>query len=76
MPPRLAEIYKAGDIVDIFLSDEEGESWRPGLVRDLQHPGVWVQTDNRRLWFVTNGRRIRPRTATQETLPDADSAAK
>jgi hypothetical protein len=61
MPPRLAEIYKSGDIVEILLSDEEGESWRPALVRDLQHPGVWVQTADRRLWFVTNGRRIRPR---------------
>ena len=61
MPPRLVEIYKSGDIVEILLSDEEGESWRPALVRDLQHPGVWVQTADRRLWFVTNGRRIRPR---------------
>jgi hypothetical protein len=61
MPPRLAEIYKPGDIVEIFLSDGENESWHPALVRDLQHPGVWVQTADRRLWFVTNGRRIRPR---------------
>ena len=61
MLPRLAEIYRSGDIVEILLSDEEGESWRPALVRDLQHPGVWVQTADRRLWFVTNGRRIRPR---------------
>ena len=63
MPPRLAEIYKAGDIVEMLLSDEEGESWRPALVRDFQHPGLWVQTADRRLWFVTNGRRIRPRIA-------------
>jgi hypothetical protein len=61
MPPRLVEIYKAGDVVEILLSDEEGELWRPALVRDLQHPGVWVQTADRRLWFVTNGRRIRSR---------------
>jgi len=68
MPPRLAKIYKAGDIVEILLSDEEGESWRPALVRDFQHPGIWVQTDDRRLWFVTNGRRIRPR-APEENSP-------
>jgi len=61
MPPRLAEIYKAGDIVAILLSDEEGESWCLALVRDFQHPGIWVQTTDRRLWFVTNGRRIRPK---------------
>jgi len=76
MPPRLAEIYKSGDIVEIFLSGEEGESWQPALVRDLQHPGVWVQTTDRRLWFVTNGHRIRQKTATQETPPNGDSAAR
>ena len=68
MPPRLAEIYKAGDIVEILLSDEEGESWRPALVRDFQHPGLWVQTADRRLWFVTNSRRIRMRTREEGVL--------
>jgi len=74
MPPRLAEIYKSGDIVEIFLSGEEGESWQPALVRDLQHPGVWVQTTDRRLWFVTNGRRIRRRDAAERTPGDGKSA--
>jgi hypothetical protein len=59
MAQRLTEIYKSGDIVEIWFADQEGESWRPALVRDFQHPGVWVQTTDRRLWFVTNGRRIR-----------------
>ena len=68
MPPRLAEIYKAGDIVEMLFSDEEGESWRPALVRDFQHPGLWVQTADRRLWFVTNGRRIRMRTREEGVL--------
>jgi len=68
MPPRLAEIYKAGDIVEMLLSDEEGESWRPALVRDFQHPGLWVQTADRRLWFVTNSRRIRMRTREEGVL--------
>jgi hypothetical protein len=61
MPPRLTNLYHPGDAVEILLSNEEGESWRSALVRDLQHPGVWVQTTDRRPWFVTNGRRIRPR---------------
>ena len=64
MPPRLVDLYRPGDAVEILLSDEEGEMWRPALVRDFQHPGVWVQATDRRLWFVTNGRRIRP------TVPD------
>ena len=68
MPPRLAEIYKAGDIVEMLFSDEEGESWRPALVRDFQHPGLWVQTADRRLWFVTNSRRIRMRTREEGVL--------
>ena len=68
MPPRLAEIYKAGDIVEILLAAAEGESWRPALVRDFQHPGVWVQTTDRHLWFVTNGRRIRPRAPEEKSL--------
>jgi hypothetical protein len=59
MAQRLTEIYKSGDIVELWFVDQEGESWRPALVRDFQHPGVWVQTTDRRLWFVTNGRRIR-----------------
>jgi hypothetical protein len=68
MPPRLYELYEPGADVEIFLSDEDGETWRAGLVRGAQHPGVWVQTADRRLWFVTNGRRIRPRIP-QENVP-------
>ena len=61
MPPRLADLYEPGATVEIFLSDGDGETWRPALVRDFQHPGIWVQTEDRHLWFVTNGRRIRPK---------------
>ena len=32
---------------------------RQGVVA-LQHPGLWVITEDRRVWFVTNGKRIRP----------------
>lgn len=62
MPPRLIEIYRLNDRVEVLFADEEGDAWRPAVVRGLDHPGVWVQTADRRLWFVTNGRRIRPMT--------------
>ena len=68
MPPRLVDLYHPGDAVEILLSDEEGEMWRAGLVRGAQYPGIWVQTADRCLWFVTNGRRIRPK-AREENSP-------
>jgi hypothetical protein len=61
MPQRLTEIYHPGDAVDVFFAEEE--EWQPGWVRAHQHPGVWVQTEDQRLWFVTNGGRIRPRAS-------------
>ena len=70
MPPRLTENYRVGDPVEIYLAGDDGESWRPGKVMALQHPGIWVMTlDDRRLWFVTNGRRIRTR---DEASSDSD----
>ena len=61
MPPRLTEQYRIGDAVVVYLAGDFGEEWQPGVVMLLQHPGVWVQTGHdRRLWYVTNGRRIRP----------------
>jgi hypothetical protein len=59
---RLVEIYKSGDPVEVLLRDEDAEEWCKAVVRGPDHPGVWVQTTDRRLWFVTNGRRIRPTT--------------
>jgi len=72
MPPRLVEQYRVGDAVDIQLSDDSGERWQPGVVMLLQHPGVWVRTQDGSPWYVTNGRRIRPARAahTRETEPD------
>ncbi|MCA9872368.1 MAG: hypothetical protein KC441_01905 [Anaerolineales bacterium] len=35
------------------------KSWQRAQVRQLQHPGLWVQTADGRLWFVTNTRHIR-----------------
>jgi hypothetical protein len=59
MPARLIEVYSPGDPVEIFFTEDS--EWRPGRVWALQHPGVWVQTEDQNLWFVTNGRRIRAR---------------
>ena len=61
MAKRLVESYQVGQRVELLFSDDGAEEWRAGRVAGLQHPAVWVQTDDdRRLWFVTNGKRIRP----------------
>jgi hypothetical protein len=59
MAKRLVDEYSPGDPVEIFFAREEIEEWRPGRVVSLQHPGVWVQTEDGAAWFVTNTRRIR-----------------
>lgn len=62
MARRLTEMYRPGDRVEIyFKSRPETESgWQVGTVVDLDHPGVWVVTEDGARWFVTNRRRIRP----------------
>jgi hypothetical protein len=70
MSARLVEQYRVGDAVDIQFSGDVGERWRPGVVVLLQHPGVWVRTHDGFLWYVTNGRRIRPCSA----APDEEQA--
>jgi hypothetical protein len=56
MPPRLVEAYPIGTSVEITF---DGETWHRGDVVKHDHPAVWVQTEDGRLWFVTNGRKIR-----------------
>jgi len=58
---RLIDTYRPDDPVEILFRDEEGDEWRAGRVVALQPPGVWVLTEDRRLWFVTNGKHIRPK---------------
>ena len=66
MAKRLVDTYRLDETVEVFFQDEEGEeAWRPARVVGLQHPGVWVLTGDRRLWFVTNSKRIR----SQKTSP-------
>jgi hypothetical protein len=66
---RLVETYRIGDSVEIFFQDEVAEEWRPARVVALQHPGLWVLTDDRQLWFVTNGKRIRAREPYPQPRP-------
>lgn len=61
MAQRLVEAYPLGKRVEIVFQIEDDEVWRPGEVVGHQHPAVWVRTDDdRKLWFVTNSKRIRP----------------
>ena len=55
MAKRLNELYRPGDLVEIWLNAR----WLAGHVTRLQHPGIWVSTVDGGHWFVTNGRRIR-----------------
>lgn len=59
MPLRLTEQYPLGAAVEIYF--EALDQWLVGVVVEHQPPAVWVQTANGQRWFVTNGRRIRPR---------------
>ena len=62
MAQRLVDMYRLDETVEVLFQDEVAEEWRPARVVALQHPGLWVLTDDRRLWFVTNGKRIRRST--------------
>jgi len=56
MAQRLIDLYSVGEVVEITFGHDV---WRRAIVRQLQHPGLWVQTVDGQLWFVTNTRRIR-----------------
>ncbi len=58
MPPPLHQRFSPGQPVEIYFT--AADRWQPGVVDRFQRPGVWVRTADRQLWFVTNGRRIRP----------------
>ncbi len=70
MPQRLVDLYAVGEHVEILQALEEAEVWRSGEVAGHQHPAIWVRTDgDRKLWFVTNGKRIRRAGAPGSTEP-------
>ncbi len=60
MVKRLVEQYRPGDAVEVMFELGGDATWQRGQVVKHQPPGVWVRTDDGRLWFVTNTRRIRP----------------
>lgn len=70
MAQRLIDTYAVGDRVEILLLIDDVEVWRAGRVAGHQFPAVWVVTDaDRRMWFVTNGKRIRPEVSLDEKKP-------
>ena len=70
MAQRLVDVYAIGARVEILFTDEDAEEWRAGRVAGHQYPAVWVVTDvDRRLWFVTNGKRIRQEGVRGEERP-------
>jgi len=54
---RLASLYPVGTRVEVRLADDR---WHPGRVTRHDHPGIWVVVEEGGLWFVTNGRHVRP----------------
>ncbi len=75
MVKRLVEVYRIGDTVEIFFQNEEDDEWRPAHIVALQHPGVWAQTADRRIWYVTNSKRIRPVSSPPLLSPLSGSGA-
>lgn len=61
MPPRLSDQYQPGDLVEVYFEDQVHDEWYPGRVLGFQAPGMWVQTADGHVWFVTNTRRCRRR---------------
>jgi hypothetical protein len=59
MPQRLTERFRLDEPVEVYFADNAAGQWVPGRIVALQHPGVWVQTSDARIWFVTNGKHIR-----------------
>ena len=53
---RLAERFPVGALVEIEIN---GYGWQAGRVVQHDHPGLWVKMIDGRIWFVTNGRKIR-----------------
>ena len=61
-PKHIETTCRPDDRDEAVFESNDGEDWQPVIISTLQHLSVWAQTADRRLWFVTNGRRIRLRT--------------
>ena len=57
MAKRLIDQYPIGAQVEIYF--QVLNQWFPGVIVRHDHPAIWVKTDDGRLWFVTNSRRVR-----------------
>jgi len=64
MVARLVELYPVDTAVEITFGVEV---WLAATVTAHAYPGVWVQTRDGRIWFVTHPGRIR-------LMPDPPSA--
>jgi hypothetical protein len=62
MANRLTDSFRVGERVEIRFADDPERRWWPGRVIRPAAPGLWVATEDGRQWFVTNSRRIRPRS--------------
>ena len=61
MAQRLIDTYQPEQLVEVLFTVEDETEWRRARVVALDHPGIWVRTEaDKKLWFVTNGKRIRP----------------
>ena len=59
---RLVDTFPVGSPVMVAFEDRCGlPAWTPGVVVRHDHPGVWVRIPGGSEWFVTSGKRIRPR---------------
>ena len=59
---RLTEIFEPGDKVEIRFREQANNleaTWYSARVVKLDHPGLWVETSDERIWFVTNQRSIK-----------------
>ena len=60
MPQRIHDQYVPDDQVEIHLIHLDRNIWQAAVVLRAEPPGLWVQTEDGREWFVTNTYRIRP----------------
>ena len=72
MAKRMHERFTQGEAVEIYFP--QIDRWLAAVVARFDPPGVWVNTVDGRPWFVTNGRRIRPLTESQNSDEGANDA--
>jgi hypothetical protein len=61
-PRRITDRYAPGERIEITFAGDAHERWWAGVVLRPEPPGLWVQLDDGRAFWVTNSRRIRPKS--------------